>query len=209
MHEQKCPNCGSNNIVFSHDHYKCSYCNSIFTDKTANKSAFKYSARLSQAAEHLEMRNYNRAYEIAKELCDIHPTDPRPYNIILLSLTLRLTNYHLTEIKQIEAANVWKKLQQLNALTEPMKKYAEKIHLQKLNKLSGMLFCDIICIFLGIIFFIVLSCESPEWIKVFFGLDIICTCYYCYMSNFFNTIASYNTEKDFNINAYNPFITSL
>lgn len=102
MYEQKCPNCGGNKIVFENGKYRCTYCDTVFSERIADKATYKYAARISQAGEHLKMKNYDRAYTIAKDLSDIHPTDPDPYTIMLLSITSDLTDYHLTAKSRME-----------------------------------------------------------------------------------------------------------
>lgn len=131
MREQKCPNCGGNEIVFDNGRYKCTFCGTVFTDKTADKATYKYASRISQATEHLKIGNYDRAYSIAKELEDLHPTDSNPYAIILLSLTSKLSDYHLEEGKRQEASDVWDKMEQLNTVAQPMIDYAEIMYRKK------------------------------------------------------------------------------
>lgn len=116
MYEQKCPNCGGNKIVFENGHFRCTYCDTTFSDKTVDKTAVKYEMRVSQATEHLKVGNLKRAHEISKNLSDIHPTDPRLYAIMLLSITSKLSVYKLPDDKRNEAANIWNKLEQLNAV---------------------------------------------------------------------------------------------
>ena len=38
MYEQKCPNCGANKIVFENGHFKCVFCDAVFTDSTADRA---------------------------------------------------------------------------------------------------------------------------------------------------------------------------
>lgn len=111
--------------MYDNGRYKCSFCGTVFTDKTADKAVYKYASRISQAKEHLKVGNYDRAYLVAKELEDLHPTDPNLYAIILLSLTEKLSDYYLTAKKRQEASATWYKMEQLNAVAQPMIKFLE------------------------------------------------------------------------------------
>lgn len=139
MREKKCPNCGGNEIVLENGQYRCTYCDTVFSYKTADKAVYKYAVRISHAEDHLKMKNYDRAYTIAKDLSDIHPTDSDPYTTMLLSITSDLTDYHLTVKSRMEATKIWDKLEQLNAISQPMRNYAEKIHMKK-NNCIGIVF---------------------------------------------------------------------
>ena len=50
MREQKCPNCGGNEIVFENGQYRCTYCDTVFSYKTADKAVYKYAACEMRAA---------------------------------------------------------------------------------------------------------------------------------------------------------------
>ena len=180
MYEQKCPNCGGNKIVFENGKYRCTYCDTVFSERIADKATYKYAARISQAGEHLKMKNYDRAYTIAKDLSDIHPTDPDPYTIMLLSITSDLTDYHLTAKSRMEATKIWDKLEQLNAISQPMRNYAKKIHQKKINALESSLIWDKFSVGFGIFMLIILFIKDPEHFLMLFILDIICLCYYCW-----------------------------
>ena len=71
MYEQKCPNCSANKIVFENGHFKCVFCDAVFTDSTADRAAFQYASQISQANEHLRIGNLDRAYEIAMKASDM------------------------------------------------------------------------------------------------------------------------------------------
>jgi len=137
MREKICLNCGGNEIVLENGQYRCTYCDTVFSYKVADKAVYKYATRISQAEEHLKIKNYDRAYTIAKELSDIHPTDTNPYTIMLLSITSNLTNYHLSEKDRLKAVKIWDKLEQLNAISKSMRNYAEKNTPEK-NKCIGI-----------------------------------------------------------------------
>lgn len=40
MREQKCPNCGGNEIVLENGQYRCTYCDTVFSYKTADKAVY-------------------------------------------------------------------------------------------------------------------------------------------------------------------------
>ena len=131
MYERKCPNCGGDKIIFENGYFKCAFCDAVFADKTSDKATFKYVAQVYQAKEHLKVGNFERAYEISYKLSDLHPTDPSPYAIMLLSITSKLTVYKLPEDKRNEAADIWCKMEQLNAIAQPMVVYAENMFQKK------------------------------------------------------------------------------
>lgn len=209
MYEQKCPNCGGNKIIFENGHYKCAYCDAVFTDKTANKAAFKYAAQISQASEHLKIGNLDRAYELAKESSDVHPTDPRPYSIILLAITSKLTIYKLSDGKRKEAADMWSKLEQLNLIVQPLAAYSQNMSQKKINVLKENIIRDLLFISMGIVMLIAASFQYPEWTQLFIVLDIIYTCYYCWTSHFFDTVTMYQEEKRQSGHLHNPFLSPL
>lgn len=208
MREQKCPNCGGNEIVLENGQYRCTYCDTVFSYKTADKAVYKYAVRISRAEEHLKMKNYDRAYTIAKELSDIHPTDSEPYTIMLLSITSDLTDDHLTAKSRMEATKIWDKLEQLNAISQPMRNYAKKIHQKKINALESSFTWDKFSVGFGIFMLIILSIKDPEHFLIFFILDIICLCYYCWKNRTLEKIDLYQTEKSAK-KTHNPFLTSL
>ena len=209
MYEQKCPNCGGNKIIFENKHFRCAFCDTVFTDKTADKASFKYEMRISQATEHLKVRNLKRAHEISKELSDIHPTDPRPYSIILLAITSKLTVYKLSAEKRKEAADTWNKLEQLNAVTRPMTVYSQNMSQKKLNALKEIIIRDLLFIGFGLVILIVASFQYPEWIQLFIVLDIVYTCYYCCTNHFSDTVSMYQEEKSQSSHVHNPFLSPL
>ena len=208
MREQKCPNCGGNEIVFDNGRYKCTFCGTVFTDKTADKATYKYASRISQATEHLKIGNYDRAYSIAKELEDLHPTDSNPYAIILLSLTSKLSDYHLEEEKRQEASDVWDKMEQLNTVAQPMIDYAEIMYRKKMNMLKAAFIRDAVFIGFGIIMLINASLKYPGWSKLFVILDILYSAYYCWLSRTSENVEMYKIEKYREI-PHNPFLTPL
>lgn len=209
MYEQKCPNCGGNKIVFENGHFRCTYCDTVFSDKTADKAAFKYEIRVSQATEHLKIGNLKRAHEISKELSDMHPTDPRPYAIMLLSITSKLSVYKLPDDKRNEAANIWDKLEQLNAVNQPMVMYAQNMLHKKMNMVKENIICDIFFIVLGFIMLISASIKYPALSQLFVILDIIYTCYYCWISQLNQIITIYQVEKRQPGRVHNPFLSPL
>lgn len=209
MYEQKCPNCGGNKIVFENGHFRCTYCDTVFSDKTADKTAFKYEMRVSQATEHLKVGNLKRAHEISKALSDIHPTDPRPYAIMLLSITSKLSIYKLSDDKRNEAANIWNKLEQLNAVNQPMAMYAQNMLHKKMNVVKESIIRDICFIVLGFIMFIAASIKYPGLSQLFIILDILYTCYYCWICQLSSTISVYQVERMQPGQVHNPFLSPL
>ena len=141
MYERKCPNCGGDKIIFENGHFKCAFCDAVFVDKTSDKATFKYTAQVYQAKEHLKVGNFERAYEISYKLSDLHPTDPSPYAIMLLSITSKLTVYKLPEDKRNEAADIWCKMERLNAIAQPMAVYAENMFQKKMNMVKEKVIC--------------------------------------------------------------------
>lgn len=208
MREQKCPNCGGNEIVLENGQYRCTYCDTVFSYKTADKAVYKYAARISQAGEHLKMKNYDRAYMIAKELSDIHPTDPNPYTIMLFSITSNLTNYYLSKKDRMKAAKIWDKLEQLNAISQPMRNYAEKIHQKKINALESSFTEDKFSVGFGIFILILVLIYYPNYFQLSIILGIICLCYYCWKNRTLERIDLYQMEKSAK-KTYNPFRISF
>ena len=184
MREKICLNCGGNEIVLENGQYRCTYCDTVFSYKVADKAVYKYATRISQAEEHLKIKNYDRAYTIAKELSDIHPTDTNPYTIMLLSITSNLTNYHLSEKDRLKAVKIWDKLEQLNAISKSMRNYAEKIHQKKINALESSLTWDKFSVGFGIFILILVLIYYPNYFQPSIILGIIClvSAKYCYVT---------------------------
>ena len=208
MREKICLNCGGNEIVLENGQYRCTYCDTVFSYKVADKAVYKYATRISQAEEHLKIKNYDRAYTIAKELSDIHPTDTNPYTIMLLSITSNLTNYHLSEKDRLKAVKIWDKLEQLNAISKSMRNYAEKIHQKKINALESSLTWDKFSVGFGIFILILVLIYYPNYFQPSIILGIICLCYYCWKNRTLEKIDLYQKEKPAK-KKYNPFWTSL
>lgn len=167
MYEQKCPNCGANKIVFENGHFKCVFCDAVFTDSTADRAAFQYASQISQANEHLRIGNLDRAYEIAMKASDMHPADSQPYYIILFAITSNLTAYKLSDGKRKEAVDIWTKLEQLNAIAQPLAVYSQNMSQKKLNVLKENIIRDLLFMSLGIVMLIAASFQYPEWTQFF------------------------------------------
>lgn len=209
MYERKCPNCDGDKIIFENGHFKCAFCDAVFADKTSDKATFKYTAQVYQAKEHLKVGNFERAYEISYKLSDLHPTDPSPYAIMLLSITSKLTVYKLPEDKRNEAADIWRKMEQLNAIAQPMAVYAENMFQKKMNMVKEKVICAAFFIALGVIVLISASCKYPAWRQLFVVLDLLYTCYYCWISQLSNIISIYQMENNQPGQVHNPFLTPL
>ena len=124
-------------IVFENGHFKCVFCDAVFTDSTADRAAFQYASQISQANEHLRIGNLDRAYEIAMKASDMHPADSQPYYIILFAITSNLTAYKLSDGKRKEAVDIWTKLEQLNAIAQPLAVYSQNMSQEKIKRLKG------------------------------------------------------------------------
>lgn len=60
---------------------------------------------------------------------------------MLLSITSKLTVYKLPENKRSEAADIWCKMEQLNAIAQPMAVYAENMFQKKMNMVKEKVIC--------------------------------------------------------------------
>ena len=145
---------------------------------------------------------------IAKELSDIHPTDPNPYTIMLFSITSNLNNYYLSKKDRMKAAKIWDKLEQLNAISQPMRNYAEKIHQKKINALESSFTEDKFSVGFGIFILILVLIYYPNYFQLSIILGIICLCYYCWKNRTLERIDLYQMEKSAK-KTYNPFRTSF
>ena len=108
-----------------------------------------------------------------------------------------------------EAVDIWTKLEQLNAIAQPLAVYSQNMSQKKLNVLKENIIRDLLFMSLGIVMLIAASFQYPEWTQFFIFLDIIYTCYYCWISHFSNTLSMYRTEKQQFDQVHNPFLSPL
>lgn len=87
--------------------------------------------------------------------------------------------------------------------------YAQNMLHKKMNVVKESIIRDICFIVLGFIMFIAASIKYPALNQLFLILDIIYTCYYCWMSQLNQIITIYQMEKRQPGRVHNPFLSPL
>ena len=119
-----------------------------------------------------------------------------------------VNNYYLSKKDRMKAAKIWDKLEQLNAISQPMRNYAEKIHQKKINALESSFTEDKFSVGFGIFILILVLIYYPNYFQLSIILGIICLCYYCWKNRTLERIDLYQMEKSAK-KTYNPFRTSF